>query len=131
RYVLSRGAESVVVDLVRERVPQLYGEKIEYGTIRVDPAAEIFANKLTALLSRSEARDLVDLFLLERAGHSVETALSAALAKDGGCTPEPLGWVLSQVEIRDDAALPGEVRASELRTYLADLVRRLRKLALP
>ncbi|HEX3762246.1 MAG TPA: hypothetical protein VHW23_26275 [Kofleriaceae bacterium] len=49
-----------------------------------------------------EARD-IDVWqfvmLLERAGHSVEAALAAALAKDGGCTPATLAWLLSEVKI--------------------------------
>lgn len=61
RHLLRRGAESVVVDLVRERVPQLVSEKPIIDGIRVDPPEEILANKLCTLLSRSELRDLVDV----------------------------------------------------------------------
>jgi nucleotidyltransferase AbiEii toxin of type IV toxin-antitoxin system len=46
---------------------------------------EILANKLTAIVGRAEKRDLIDVMLLERAGYSIEAALPAALAKDGGC----------------------------------------------
>jgi hypothetical protein len=43
---------------------------------------EILANKLCALLSRSEVRDLVDVRALELTGYRVEDALEAARLKD-------------------------------------------------
>jgi len=131
RYLVQRGDEAVVVDLVRERVPQCYGEKIERDGIRIDPLDEILANKLTTVLSRAEARDLVDLLVLEQAGHRVEQALPAALAKDGGCTPAALAWVLSQIVIPPDAGLPGNVPGTVLRQYVEELVTRLRRAAAP
>ena len=93
--------------------------------------AESFANKLCTVLSRSEERDLVDLMLLDRAGHVVEDALQAALSKDGGCTPAALAWNLSQVSIPDGVELPGEATAAELSEFVAELVVRLRRAAAP
>jgi hypothetical protein len=69
--------------------------------------------------------------LLERAGFSIEAALPAALAKDGGCTPATLAWLLSEVAIPDGLSLPAGVSAAELRTYVADLGARLLVLAAP
>lgn len=69
--------------------------------------------------------------LLERAGYSIEAALPAALAKDGGCTPATLAWLLSEVKIPDGVELPAGVPPAELRAYLADLIRRLIILAAP
>lgn len=131
RYVLTRGEEGLVVDLVWDRSWQVHEEKPERDGIRLDPPDEILANKLTTLLSRAEERDLVDVLLLERAGLSVEEALPAALAKDGGCTPAALAFVLSQVRIPEGIELPGAVHPAELRTYVEDLVRRLRRAAAP
>jgi hypothetical protein len=68
---------------------------------------------------------------LEREGYAVEPLLPAALAKDGGCTPAQLAWLLSQVDIPDGVALPAGVEPSELRRFVDDLVRRLRRAALP
>ncbi len=96
-----------------------------------DSPDEILANKLNTLVGRAEERDLAFVMLLERAGYSVEDALPTALAKDGGCTPATLAWLLSQVEIPDGAALPASVDPKELREYVAELVRRLRRLAAP
>ena len=101
------------------------------NSVRLDPAAEIMANKLAAIVGRAEERDLVDVMFLERAGYPVEAALAGALAKDGGCTPASLAWLLSEVTIPDDLALPAGVSAGELRAYVATLVTRLRRLALP
>lgn len=131
RYVAERPDDAVVVDLVLERVPQMFGDKESRGRIVIDSPREILANKLTALVSRAEERDLIDVMVLERAGYPVEDALPAALAKDGACTPATLSWVLSQITIPSAARLPGGVAAAELRSYLDDLIRRLRRAAAP
>jgi hypothetical protein len=131
RYVVTRPDDSVVIDLVWDRAPQAFPQKRTVGVIRIDPIEEILVNKLTTVLSRGEERDLVDLFLLAKEGHSIESALPAALAKDGGCTPAALAWVISEIEIPDEVPLPGGVSPLELRAFLDDLVRRLRRAALP
>jgi hypothetical protein len=119
------------VDLVIEHAEQLRPEKPLHGVVRVDPAEEIFANKLCALLGRSEIRDLVDVRALEGLGLSLTEALAAGQRKDGGLTPAQLAWVLSQITIGDSAALPGEVPPAELRGYLRGLIDRLVRLAHP
>jgi predicted nucleotidyltransferase component of viral defense system len=131
RYVVSLADESVVVDLVLERVTQVSDQKHQVGTISVDPVEEILVNKLTAVLSRAEERDLVDLLFLERKGLKIEDWLSAALRKDGGCTPAALAWVLSEVTVPDGTRLPSAVSPAELRAFVADLVIRLRRAAFP
>ena len=131
RFLLQRAAESVVVDLVRDTAPQIDEEKTEVSGIRIDSPQEIIANKLCTLLSRGELRDLVDVRALEAAGFSVEDHLPAATQKDGGLTAGQLAWVLSQIEIGDDATPPGDVTVEELRCYLADLIERLTQLAYP
>lgn len=83
------------------------------------------------MLGRAEERDLVDLLFLERAGLRIEDALDAALAKDGGCTPATLAWILSEISIPEAARLPAGVDAPTLRAFVDDLVKRLRRLALP
>ncbi len=131
RVLLTRADDGVVVDLVRERVYQIHTDKPERDGVRIDPPDEIQANKLTTLVARAEERDLVDVMFLERAGYSVESALDAALAKDGGCTPATLAWLLSQIEVADGVVLPSRIEPAELRSYLDDLVRRLRRAAAP
>jgi hypothetical protein len=92
---------------------------------------ETFANKLCTLLGRSEIRDLGDARALEGRGLPLNETLAAAQRKDGGLTPAQLAWVLCQVSICDDAALPGGVAPGELRDYLGGLVERLVRLAHP
>jgi hypothetical protein len=131
RMVLTRGGEGLVIDLVRDVSPQLHPQKLDRDHILVDSADEILANKLTALVGRAEERDLVDVMFLERAGYSVESALSAALAKDGGCTPATLAWLLSEVTIPDGITLPAGVTSGELRAYVSALIGRFLVLAAP
>jgi hypothetical protein len=131
RHLVTRPPDAVVLDLVFDRVPSLFAQKTERNGIRLDPPEEILVNKLTTLVSRAEERDLVDVMFLERAGYRVEDALAGALTKDGGCTPGQLAFVLAEITVLPTAALPGAVDPDDLRTYLQDLIRRLRKAALP
>jgi len=112
--------------------------KKRIGNILVDPPQEILANKLCALLSRSELRDIVDVFALERAGFRVEDALPLAEKKDSGLTPAQLAWVLSQFDLASlpegepvlkDA--PSAPTRRELAEYVVALGKRLVALALP
>jgi len=116
---------------VLDESPQRHPEKPTVGRIRMDAADEILANKLCALLSRAELRDLVDVRALEEAGHSVEEALPFAQAKDTGLTPAQLAWVLSQIRIDNCATIPGGATAAEIRAYLHALIQRLARLAHP
>ncbi len=131
RLLVKCGDEAVVVDLVREYVFQLEPEKREIGGIRIDSPEEILANKLCALLSRSEIRDLVDVRALENAGFKIEDALATAQQKDTGLTAAQLAWVLNQIKFGDDLTPPGDVSVVELRDYLDDLTARLKRLAFP
>lgn len=131
RLVLTRGDQGLVIDLVRDVSPQLHTEKLDRDHILIDSADEILANKLTALVGRAEERDLVDVMFLERAGYAVDAALTAALAKDGGCTPATLAWLLSEVTIPDGISLPAGVTPAELRAYVSELTTRLLALAAP
>ena len=131
RVVLTRGDEGLVIDLVKDTGPQLHLDKLERDHILVDPADEILANKLTALVGRAEERDLIDVMFLERAGYPIEAALPVALAKDGGCTPATLAWLLSEITIPDGAVLPAGVSPTELRAYVTELIARLLVLAAP
>ena len=131
RLLVKRDEDAIVVDLVREHVFQIDPHKKEINGIRVDSPEEILANKLCALLSRSEIRDLVDVRELEKAGFSLEDAIEAAAKKDTGLSPGQLAWVLHQIELGDDLKPPGDTSISELSGYLDDLIARLQKLALP
>jgi predicted nucleotidyltransferase component of viral defense system len=130
RFLLKGEGESVVVDLVRDVTPQLF-EKVVVAGIRVDPAEEILANKLCALLSRTEPRDLVDVARLEQAGHDPVAAVERAEKKDGGMSASQLAWVLSTFAIpKDESALHGMTRA-DLTLFRDSLVDRLVAKAFP
>lgn len=131
RWLVRGRGEGVVVDLVFDRSAQGPWPKLRVGAVHIDPPQEILANKLCAILSRAEVRDLVDTLLLERSGLKIEDALPLANAKDGGLTPAQLAWILSQIRIGDDAKVPGGVTVAELRSFLADLAARLTRLAFP
>jgi len=122
---------AIVIDLARDFVVQMVPDKPMISGIRVDAPQEILANKLCTLLSRSEIRDLVDVRALEAAGYRIEDVWAAAQAKDRGLTPAQLAWVLSQIEMGDDVALPAGASPADLRQYLADLIKRLTSAAFP
>lgn len=131
RLLVRRGDETVLIDLVRDRVAQLVSDKPVIRGIRVDPPEEILANKLCALLARAEVRDLVDVRALELAGYPVENAIRSAAEKDSGLTPGQLSWVLSQIKLGVDLVPPGGVSRQELLDHLEDLINRLSHLAFP
>ena len=131
RFLFKHGEEGIVIDLIHDRVAQGISEKISVGGIRVDPPQEIFANKLCTLLSRAEIRDVVDILSLERSGLSIEDALDQAARKDSGLTPAMLAWILSQIEISDDAIIPGGFSVAEIKTFIEDLQIRFRRMAIP
>ncbi len=82
--------EAVVVDLVAEAVPNVFPpepRRVEDVEILVDSRTEILVNKLGALYSRSEIRDLVDTKALVDAGEDLDAALSLVSRKDGGFSP--------------------------------------------
>lgn len=131
RLLLRRGESAIVVDLVHEYVFQIDRAKRVVNGIRLDTPDEILANKLCALLSRSEIRDLVDVRALEMAGYSVDSAIDAAAKKDSGFTPAQLAWVLSEIRFGEDLVPPGDVSRTALQNYLKELLAKLLRMAFP
>ena len=132
RYVVSDGKETLPVDLVRDVEYQVRPEKPRQGSIVVDSIEDLLVNKVCAILSRCEVRDVVDLFFLDAEGYRVVDALDGARRKDVGATPENLAFVLSQVEV---LGAPRDLVRPVTRDQLEGFVRRLRadlaRLALP
>ncbi len=90
-------------------------------------------NKLTALLSRSELRDLLDVKVLLEAGADLDRALADAPKKDTGFSTLTLAWVL-----KDFAPGPlaralgwGEAESDEMVSFQQRLVDRLVAAAAP
>lgn len=130
RYLVTRDAETTLVDLVVDRAPQI-ADKLAFGRIRVDAPREIAANKLCALLDRVEARDLVDLRLLLETGITLEGALADAQQKHAGADPPTIAWVLSEWRIAPTAPLPAGSTASEIEAFRNALIATLTRMALP
>ena len=67
------------------------------GNIVVDSIENIGANKLTAILGRTEAKDFVDLYFILQAGYEFEDLLAKAREKDLGLQPFFMAGTLLQV----------------------------------
>lgn len=94
---VSDGTETLKVDLVadptaRAEAPTLHD--LDGVAVSIDTPREILANKLTTLLSRTEARDLIDVRALLASGLDLDQGLRDAPLKDGGFSPTVLAWVL-------------------------------------
>lgn len=131
RRLVATTHESVIVDLVVETAAPNSVVKRTFGKVIVDAPEEILANKLCTALARAEIRDLVDLAALEKAGYRLEDALLLACEKDRGFSAAQLSWVIEQIQISNDASIPGGGSVEQLREYLADLQLRLAREAYP
>lgn len=119
--------EVLVIDLVAEPVAGLlepHEVDLDGRSIRVDTAQEILGNKLGALYSRWEIRDLVDVKALLEVGADLELGLSAAAIKDGGFGRADLAWALSQMNIEGTATKEG-YPGPELAAFARELQDRL------
>jgi hypothetical protein len=123
RFRLVRGVEREIIDVVVDRAPQLDPRKAEFGSIRVDTLREIIANKLTTLLSRTELKDVVDLYFLEQAGHDILAAIPDAQTKDGGWDPAVVSMLLDGI---DTSELPPWLLRSVTSEELLAFLKRLR-----
>jgi hypothetical protein len=104
--------------------------KVRIGGVVVDSPEEILANKLCALLSRVEPRDLVDVMALAAKGLDPVAAVVAAARKDAGVASQ-LAWVISSFPIPEGVPLPGDVAIGALREFRDSLASRLARAAFP
>jgi hypothetical protein len=102
-----------------------------HGRIIIDSAQEILANKLCALLSRTEVRDLVDVARLAEAGNDPIAALDFAFRKDAGMSAGQLAWVLSSFPIPTDPSLLYGMSQKDLLDFRENLINRLTAAAFP
>ena len=124
------GGEAIVLDLVAEPGAALSSPvAIDVDGVRLDvaPPSQLLVDKLCALLSRQEGRDLQDLAALLGSGLDLTTALAAAPARDGGFSALTLAWILRGWRMapvgatcRWDAAMTAAMTA-----FRDDLVERL------
>jgi len=102
---------TVRVDIAADTAERLEKMPVLVGLVRAETLRDQRANKLIALLGRSELRDLVDLFFIEGAGYPAVAGFVDAVAKDGGMDPAWFAWALGQIAI---GPLPGLVAALDL-----------------
>jgi len=89
------GDASVVVDLVADPTPIAERPQptlLGGVSILIDTPHQLLVNKLCALLSRSELRDLVDVRELLAAGGDLFRALDDCPRQDAGFSPLTFGW---------------------------------------
>lgn len=105
RLSVTDNGQRVVVDLVAEPVAVIEAPVVLPPGLKVDTKHEILVNKLCALLSRSETRDLEDIRALVSAGGDLVRALADAPTKDGGFSPMTLAWVVEKFDLSRAATL--------------------------
>ncbi len=131
RFSVSRGEALTLVDLVIDRAPQVNATKAAYGKVLVDQPGEIAANKLCALLDRTEVRDLVDLKLLLASGLQLSDVVRDAQRKHMGADPATLAWVLSQSRPVAAAVVPEGMSPAEIDAFREELIAELTRMAVP
>ena len=88
---------------------------------RLDSAANILANKLTALRDRQEPKDLADIWgFCTRLGLRLEDALEGASGKAAGLFPADIASALHSAT-EADWSLVRWIDAPPLQRYLSDL----------
>lgn len=109
------------IDLVND-VPAHIGQIRYHGELgRVDSAENILANKLSAVISREEPKDLADIWGLSKlCGLSIEDAITDAQSKAAGIFPVALARVLLSASLEDWSAIRWQ-NAPSAERYLADL----------
>jgi hypothetical protein len=112
-------------------VPDIEAPPPAVEGVVVESLADLRANKVTCILSRSEPRDLVDLLFLDRAGYPPEADLPLALRKDAGVDPGVLAWLLRDFPVSPLPVMLIPLDEDTLRTFRDDLRERLRRLAVP
>jgi len=132
RYELTRGDEREILDFVFETVPQIDSEKNVFGAIRVDTPREIGINKICTLVGRTELKDIVDLYYLEKNGFDIKKNIEKAKDKDGGIEPAIISYLLAQVDL--SKPLPymiEELSIDELRVFISRLKQLMAESAYP
>lgn len=126
RHKINRQGESVIVDFVREVVPQISEVKNTFDGIVVDTVEEIISNKICTVVSRAEIKDYIDLYCLNRAGYPVENYLEFAQRKDAGVSSAMVAYLLSEVKLSkvpDFVIVP--IAVAELEGFFHALAKKL------
>ena len=126
RYRLSRNEESVIVDFVKEIVPQISQVKNTFEGIVVDTLDDITANKVCTVVSRAEIKDYIDLYFLARAGYPLEKFIQPAQQKDAGVSQAMVAYLLSDFRLsKDPDFMIAPISLEEVQEYFQSLARKL------
>jgi hypothetical protein len=121
-----RNGNTVEADVVHEPVADIAAPPPPIEGIVIESLADLRANKLTCILSRSEPRDLVDLYFLDQAGFPPERDLEIALRKDAGIDPGVLAWLLARFPTSPLPQMLQPLTPEELKRFRDSLAERLR-----
>lgn len=119
------------LDIIFDSVPDLEPPPEPIDGVVIESFADLRANKLNCILSRSEPRDLVDLLFLDRAGFPPERDLLLALRKDAGVDPGVIAWLLGQFPVEPLPTMLSPLESEQLRLFRDDLRERFRRLSVP
>ncbi|MDT7883666.1 MAG: nucleotidyl transferase AbiEii/AbiGii toxin family protein [Thermoflexus sp.] len=129
----SRDQPPLKVDLVYDPGPW-FGSPMEWEGIRVDSLENIAANKVTALMSRGEMRDFIDLyFILRETDLDFDHLLILARQKDPGLREFYLAGFIYQ-QLKRMRALPPLLKPLDLedfRRFYTDLAEALARRSRP
>jgi hypothetical protein len=131
RVRVSAAENATELDLVHEPLEDVEPPPSPLEGIVVESLTDLRAAKLTCILSRSEPRDLVDLYFLDRAGHRPEDDLDAALRKDAGIDPGVMAWLLKSFPTEPLPSLLLPLSPEDLRRFRDELAERLKRIAIP
>jgi len=127
------GSSPLKVDLAYDPGPW-FGSPVETEGIRVDSLENIAANKVTALMSRGELRDFIDLyFVLKETDWTFDRLLTLARQKDPGLKEFYLAGFIHQ-QLKRMRALPPLYRPldpEDFRRFYADLAEMLMRRSRP
>jgi len=123
----ARDGRSLEVDIVHEPVADIAPPPAPVEGIVIESLTDLRANKLTCILSRSEPRDLVDLYFLDQAGFPPERDLDIASRKDAGVDPGVLAWLLAQFPTGPLPAMLEPLTSEQLEKFRDALAERLRR----
>jgi hypothetical protein len=116
----------VIVDFVKEVVPQISEVKNKVDGIVVDTLDDIAANKICTVVSRAEIKDYIDLYFLARAGYPLEKSIKPAQRKDAGVTQAMVAYLLSEFrlsKVPDFMIVP--ISLEEVQEYFRSLGKKL------
>lgn len=107
-------------------VKQYNKNKNVFDNIIVDTIEEILINKICAVVGRSEIKDLIDLYFLEKENFNILDYIPYAKKKDGGIEKEVLAYCLNNIKIDlDDRILIKKVTQKQLIAFKEALIKKL------